>query len=111
MAGATDDLPRATVDIDIDNRSTAHELEPIHPRIGIEFRAEVIATGHTCDNPLLNFVQRQDLASLTRGKGAILVALTARVGGRRQGKAGNTGRSKNLHQHGLLHGLHRLNRQ
>ena len=100
-----------SIDIDEDNGATAHELQPINTRICVEFRPKIIAAAHLRYDPSLNLVQRHDLARLPLRKGAILVALAAGIGSRRQHKARKAGSHEYLHQHRRLHGIGRLNRQ
>ena len=104
-------MPITPVDIDEDNRAAAHELEPVNTGIRIEFRTKIVASAHLRYDPALDFVQRHDLACLPLREGAVLVALAARVGRRRQQQAREAGGNECLDQHGRLHGIGRLNRQ
>ena len=83
VAGASEDLSGARIDVDPDDAAAAHELPAIDAGAGIELGAEIIASAHTGEDTGFAGAQRQEMAvaSAILGRLPLAVALPRIVRG------------------------------
>src|SRR6478735_6082557 len=86
IARTTDDLPRARIDIDPDDRSVAHELETIGRSSRIEFRTEIVCAGHARHDAAFDIAQSHCLPLAQCGQRSVLILVAPTLSVCRTGK-------------------------
>jgi hypothetical protein len=88
VAGATEDLAGARIDVDPDDAAAAHELQAVDAGAGIELWAEIVSAAHARQNARFDRAERQEMAVPSALIGRLLLALARTCIGRRRQRRG-----------------------